>query len=66
MKRLVLFAVPVAAVLLIAWAAPEDLVTICHKPVGERPVTLQVAQVAVAGHLNHGDSLGACPISPNS
>lgn len=35
-------------------------VTICHK--GH---TLEVAEPAVQAHLNHGDSLGPCSVTPN-
>jgi hypothetical protein len=35
-------------------------VTICHK--GQ---TLEVAEPAVQAHLNHGDSLGPCNVTPN-
>ena len=38
----------------------STLVTICHVP-GRNPQTLMVNENAVAGHLNHGDSLGPCP-----
>ena len=65
MNRFVL-AVLVVAVLAIGWAVAADQVTVCHKPAGERPQTLEVPQAAVPTHLNHGDSLGACPTSPNS
>jgi len=34
----------------------QDKVTICHN--GK---TMQVAAPAVQAHLNHGDTLGACP-----
>lgn len=34
----------------------EDKVTICHN--GQ---TLEVAESAVPGHLDHGDTLGPCP-----
>jgi hypothetical protein len=39
---------------------PPRKVVICHK--GN---TLEVAEPAVQAHLNHGDSLGACQVSPN-
>ncbi len=34
-------------------------VTLCHKP-GKNQQTLTVNQSALQGHLNHGDTLGAC------
>ncbi|MEJ2746615.1 MAG: DUF5666 domain-containing protein [Anaerolineae bacterium] len=36
-------------------------VTLCHKPDSKNPHTITVAQSAVPAHLNHGDTLGACP-----
>ena len=38
---------------------PPKKVVICHK--GQ---TLEVAEPAVQAHLSHGDSLGACSITP--
>lgn len=38
---------------------PPKKVVICHK--GQ---TLEIAEPAVQAHLNHGDTLGACDISP--
>ncbi len=38
----------------------QQKVTICHK--GH---TLEVAEPAVQAHLNHGDSLGPCNVTPN-
>ena len=42
-------------------------VTICHRAPGNPPrvQTITVDAAAVAGHLNHGDTLGACPSSPS-
>jgi hypothetical protein len=39
----------------------EGKVTICHKPDGKNPHTITVAQSALQAHLDHGDTLGACP-----
>ena len=41
-------------------------VTVCHRPPGNpsNSQTITVASAAVPAHLNHGDSLGACDISP--
>jgi hypothetical protein len=36
-------------------------VTICHNPTGPNPKTMQVPQDQVQSHLNHGDTMGACP-----
>jgi hypothetical protein len=43
--------------------AAEDKVTICHLPPGnpQNRQTIVVGSSAVAAHLKHGDSLGACP-----
>ena len=38
----------------------QQKVMICHK--GH---TLEVAEPAVQAHLNHGDSLGPCSVTPN-
>ena len=40
--------------------AADKKVTICHK--GQ---TLEVAESAVQAHLNHGDTLGPCNITPS-
>ncbi|MCB9422127.1 MAG: FecR domain-containing protein [Ardenticatenaceae bacterium] len=36
-------------------------VTICHKPNSKNAHTITVDQSAVQAHLDHGDTLGACP-----
>lgn len=36
-------------------------VTICHKPNSKAEHTIVIDQSAVPAHLNHGDTLGACP-----
>jgi len=38
----------------------QQKVIICHK--GH---TLEVAEPAVQAHLNHGDSVGPCSVTPN-
>ena len=38
---------------------PPKKVVICHKG-----STLEVAEPAVQAHMNHGDTLGACVVSP--
>ena len=38
---------------------PPGKTTLCH-----RGQTLQVAEAAVQAHLGHGDTLGACVITP--
>jgi hypothetical protein len=39
------------------------LVTICHIPPGNpnNAQTIMVSSEEVQGHLDHGDTLGACP-----
>ena len=39
---------------------PPGCVTICHKPGTPAEQTMCVSPKAVAGHLGHGDYLGAC------
>ena len=61
MKRLPAF-VMASAVLLLGSAALAQKVDICHVPPGNpgNAHTISVSQSAVAAHLAHGDSLGAC------
>ena len=40
-------------------------VTICHKPAGASPQTIEISESARETHLAHGDTLGACPASPS-
>lgn len=40
-------------------------VVICHKPAGEAAHTIEVSENAKDAHLAHGDTLGACPLSPS-
>ena len=60
MKRL-LYVLVILSILLTALALPASAkpskVMLCH-----RGRTISVAQPAVAGHVAHGDSLGACGI----
>lgn len=42
---------------------PGELVTMCHKPGTPAEHTIEVPQAAVQAHLDHGDTLGACPVS---
>lgn len=46
-------------------AAPAEKMTVCHIPPGNpgNAHTITVGTAAVPAHLNHGDSLGACPTS---
>ncbi len=39
----------------------EEMITICHKPGTPAEQTMEVPQSAVAGHMGHGDTMGACP-----
>jgi hypothetical protein len=43
-------------------------VTVCHRPPGNQAnyTEIVVGQAAMQTHLNHGDTLGACPPSPSS
>jgi hypothetical protein len=43
------------------------LVTLCHRTPGKVSIvqTIRVDAKAVPIHLNHGDTLGACPSSPS-
>lgn len=43
--------------------AGQALVLVCHIPPGdpENPVTIEIAEPAVAAHLAHGDTEGPCP-----
>lgn len=45
-------------------AMRDKKLTICHKPVGVSPQTIEISESAKQAHLNHGDTLGACPASP--
>ncbi len=40
---------------------PNTKINICHKP-GKVGRTLSISENAVDAHLNHGDTLGACPV----
>lgn len=42
----------------------KDKVAICHKPGTKSEKTMEVPAAAVPGHLNHGDTLGACGSGP--
>jgi hypothetical protein len=61
-KQLLLWAVVLACVNFVSpsYSGNDDKVTICHK--GR---TIKVAQSAVRAHLAHGDTLGACEVTPN-
>ena len=47
--------------------AADPKVTICHIPPGnpDNPQTITVSENALPAHLEHGDSLGACPEDPS-
>ena len=49
-----------------AGAAGPAQVAICHKPGTSAQQTLTVADPAVAAHVRHGDSLGACGLPPGA
>lgn len=42
---------------------PDPMVTICHMPGTPAEQTLEIPVSALRGHLNHGDTLGACPVT---
>jgi hypothetical protein len=44
----------------LALAAPLPKITICHHANSSQVVTITVSENALAGHANHGDTLGAC------
>ena len=45
---------------------PVILTMICHIPPGnpDEPRTIRIAESGVEAHLDHGDTLGACPQEP--
>jgi len=61
-KKLLLWVVVLGCVNFVSpsYSGDDDKVTLCHK--GH---TIRVAKSAVRAHLAHGDSLGACQITPN-
>ena len=63
--RLAVPLLAVIAVMLLGATASiaATTVTICHKP-GPDAETLDVNDNSLAAHLNHGDHLGACDVSP--
>ncbi len=42
----------------------DNKIVICHKPAGAVPQTITISESAKDSHLAHGDTLGACPVSP--
>jgi hypothetical protein len=60
-RALKLFAGSAIAALIPSRAlARQQKETICHKPGTPEEKTIEVSQSAVASHLGHGDTLGAC------
>lgn len=61
-NRLLLWTVVLGCVYFVSpsYSDNDDKVTICHK--GK---TIRVAKAAVKAHLAHGDTLGACEVTPN-
>ncbi|MEO7189529.1 MAG: hypothetical protein ABI051_00585 [Vicinamibacterales bacterium] len=57
-------ALAVAVSAAVAVAAKNEKVDICHKSPAPGQ-TLSVAQPAVAAHIAHGDTMGACSVSPS-
>jgi len=56
-----------AALILVKVLYGENQVTICHHPPGNptNVQTITVGQSAVPAHLAHGDTTGACAVSPH-
>ena len=44
----------------VTYALVDDMVTICHKPNTPAQKTLVIPCRALAGHVRHGDTVGAC------
>lgn len=44
----------------VTYALVNDRVTICHKPNTPAQKTLVIPCHALAGHVRHGDTIGAC------
>jgi hypothetical protein len=42
----------------------QEKVTICHHANDQQVITITVGAPAVNAHLQHGDTLGACPGTP--
>jgi hypothetical protein len=49
-------------------AQRNDRVTLCHRPPGsaQNAHTITVGKDLLPAHQAHGDTLGACPVSPSS
>lgn len=43
----------------------DKKIVICHKPGGQPAQTIEISTNAKDAHLAHGDTLGACPLSPS-
>jgi hypothetical protein len=65
-RVILLLALAILTVALRVLFAGENPVTLCHRPPGNTSsaTTVSVSASAVATHLAHGDTLGACPLSP--
>jgi hypothetical protein len=61
-KKLLLWVVVVACVNFVSpsYSDDNDKVTLCHK--GH---TIKVSRSALRAHLDHGDTIGSCEITPN-
>lgn len=44
---------------------PDKKVTICHKENNNGGKTITVSVNALSAHQAHGDTVGACPVSPS-
>jgi hypothetical protein len=62
----VLAIVMVGAAISALFAAAQQ-VTLCHKPQGNETnsQTITVSSAAAQTHFAHGDTAGACPVSPS-
>jgi hypothetical protein len=54
----------VAVVITVQMRAAADKVTICHHASDTMTVDITVDQDALSAHMAHGDTMGACPVSP--
>jgi hypothetical protein len=66
-RLILLLALVMLAVGLRVLLAGEEQVILCHRPPGNTSsaTTIPVGASAVPAHLAHGDTLGACPLSPS-
>jgi hypothetical protein len=65
--RLILLALVLLAIALpLLLAEGQNTATVCHRLAGSLSAqTMAISPEAVPAHLAHGDTLGACPLSPS-